>query len=81
MEYTHKLLAHLSEMLTDEESINHIDLAELSEEDNLTHFIHALTCASTMLFNKLTGSELNWLEFNHTANSLLFQYMDKPKEK
>ena len=50
------------------------------DDENMTDFMHALAnVAPTMIFNGLTGANKNHLEFNHIANQLCFQYMDKPE--
>jgi hypothetical protein len=76
-QYTARIVDQLTEMFKDESCSNHIPLSELSEGDNLKCFIHAMSCASAMMFCKLTGEEKNWLEFNHVANSLCFEFMVK----
>lgn len=59
-----------------------VDQEELMEGDNLTHFIHALAnVAPAHVFNNLTGDSKNHLEFNHVANQLCFQYMNKAREE
>jgi len=64
--------------LFDPENENYIDQDELSKGYNLTHFIHALgTIAPNQFYNRVTGDNINNLEFNHVANKLCFQYMDK----
>ena len=59
-----------------------VDQEELMEGDNLTHFIHALAnVVPAHVFNNLTGDRKNHLEFNHVANQLCFQYMNKAMEE
>ena len=78
-QYTAKILIAITEMF-DDENENHIDSKELKEENNLTEFFHALaTVAPNFLFNKITGDSKNNLEFNHIANQLCFQFMNKEK--
>ena len=75
-QYTIKLLSIISEGLIEDEQLQE----ELQEDDgdNLTMFIHALAnCVPSTMFNRLTGDSKNWLEFNHLANSLIFQYSKK----
>lgn len=82
VQYAAKILSTLSPILTDEDSENHIGLEELQEGDNLKHFIHALgTVASCHLFNQFTGGDKSWLEFNHVANTLIFEYANKSNEE
>ena len=74
--YAEKIGAAIQDMFN-EDSEFFIDQNELGEGDNLTHFIHALgNVVPTAIFNNLTGDQKNQLEFNHTANQLLFQYMN-----
>ena len=64
----------------DEDSEYHIALSELEEDDNCTEFIHALAnIAPTRIFNKITGGGKNILEFNHIANTLVFQFHEPDK--
>lgn len=43
-----------------------------------TLFIHALAnLVPGSMYNSLTGDNKNTLEFNHLANKLCFQYMDR----
>ena len=61
--------------LFDEDSEKYIGSLE---DIDLAQFFHALAnAAPATLFNKLTGGNKNILEFNHLANSLVFQYSDK----
>ena len=54
----------------DEELIN-----ELDNPDNFTMFIHVMsTVVPTFVYNKLAKDDKSWLEFNHMANHLVFQY-------
>jgi len=79
-EYTGKISTALGAIF-DEDSEVHISEEELKEGDNLVRFIHALAnLAPTMLFNEVTGSNKNILEFNHEANKLCFQYTTKTED-
>ena len=76
-EYAVKLNSAISEMF-DDLNENHISMDEISESDNATAFIHALaTVMPNYIYNKLTGSDIGNLEFNHVANRLCFQFCDK----
>jgi hypothetical protein len=75
--YTLYVFSQLSEMLSDENCNYYVSLQELQDNENLKCFIYALSCASAMLFNRMTGGEKTWLEFNHIANSLCFEFMNK----
>ncbi len=74
-QYSAQILTHLLEMFTDAECRNTIPLKELQDSDNLKCYLHSLTVVSTMLYNRLTGDEKNWIEFNHLANSLCVEFM------
>jgi len=67
--------AHISSAiveLLDEESERYIG------DVDLTQFFHALAnSVPCNLYNKLTGSNVNHLQFNHIANQLVFQYSKK----
>ena len=77
IQYAGLITGAIGEMLLNDNEY-HIDQEELLEGDNMTHFIHALAnVASTHIYNELTGDDLNHLEFNHIANRLCFQYMNK----
>lgn len=72
-EYAAKVFSHITEMFN-EECEYYIDREEL----DLTLFFHALsTMAPNVLFNRLTNSDKNNLEFNHLANQLCFQFSNK----
>lgn len=76
LEYTSKLLSILGEGLEQDDQI-HSELAE-DDGENLTMFIHALgNCVPRIIYNRMTGDDKNWLEFNHLANGLVFQYCKK----
>ena len=62
-------------------SNNHIDSSELQDENNLKDFLHALmNVVPCSVYGKLTGDEKNFLETNHIANQLCFEYMSKKDE-
>lgn len=73
-EYAVIILAHLQEMLSGE-SENKIDIEELADDKNATAFFHALAnLAPTIIYQKLTGQEVDIVEFNHIANRMCFQF-------
>ena len=79
-QYAIKILSQIQEMF-DEECENFIDINELVEDDNATHFTHALaTIVPAMIFNKLTDQNLDTLGFNHMANRLCAQFSNFVKE-
>lgn len=62
----------------DSESDYKIDQKELQEGDNLTHFFQALAnVVPCNMYAKITGDDVNSLEFNHIANKLCFQFSKK----
>lgn len=74
-------MAHLNEMFNGD-SEHQIDMEELSEGENATHFIHAVAnVVPNMVYSRLTGDRKNNLEFNHMANQLVFQYSSFTKEE
>jgi hypothetical protein len=76
-EYTIALISAVSEVFN-EENDHHINQEDLSNEDNLTDFFHALAnVMPTYFHNQLTGSESHAIEFNHIANSLIYQNKNK----
>lgn len=76
-EYAIKLLGAIRSVF-DLESDNYISLTELEEGTNLTEFFHALAnTAPAMVYESFTNENLNNLEFNHLANRLCFQYVNK----
>lgn len=71
MQYAAQINDKIVELLQDE-----IDME--SEDFDGTQFFHALaTACPTILYNKLTGNELEMLEFNHLANRMCFQFASK----
>ena len=77
-EYSVKILTVLQDMLEEDEEFSN----ELTEGNNTTEFFHALAnVVPTTVFNKLTGGRKNYLEFNHVANQLVFQYSENNKNK
>ena len=74
VQYAVCLKAHIAEIFEDETS-NHIDFSELSDNDNAKAFFHALaTAVPASLYNNMTSDNKNHLEFNHLANQLCFEY-------
>lgn len=82
MEYAVHISAALQELF-EKGSEHEIDKKELFEGDNLTEFMHALAnVVPTHMFNKITGKDYGYLDFNHLANELcfLFTKMEESKE-
>lgn len=60
----------------DDDSDNHINKKEFNDGENLKQFFHALSSVvPASLFNTFTGDDKNFLEFNHVANQLCFEFM------
>lgn len=57
---------------------------DLEDEENLTHFVHAMAnVAPATIFSALTGGDHGYVDFNHIANKLCFQFgrlVDAEKE-
>lgn len=81
--YGHAILCQIEDLFNDEDDYSYIGREELSKDNNLTIFFHALaTAAPTVIYNKITGDHKNQLEFNHLANQLCFQfYIQKNTEE
>lgn len=79
VEYAALLSAKVAELFDeDSDSTMHLNAKQMSDDETLTDFIHAL--ANVMpnhLYGKITGDERTSLEFNHIANHLCFQYSKK----
>lgn len=66
----------------DEDSENYISKDDLMDDNNLTHFIHALAnIAPCMAYCNITGDDIGSLDFNHIANKLCFQYSKLEKSE
>lgn len=51
----------------------YLELKELEQNDNCTEFFIGFLKAGTVIFNALTGSDKNNLEFTHLLNHLCVQ--------
>lgn len=77
--YSAKILGALEELFNPD-SHHALDLEELQADDNATAFFHALAnIVPTQVYNNFTNDKKNTLEFNHLANRLCFQNMNKGK--
>lgn len=73
--YAGMITSAIGSMIEDEHAEYSISKEELYEDDNLTHFIHALAnVAPTYIHNAITNNKVNQLDFNHMANKLCFQF-------
>jgi len=73
-EYAMKIVSQIAQLF-DEDCENHIELSELGNDDNATHFTHALcNLAPALIMRKLECGIKNTLDLNHLANNLIFQY-------
>lgn len=80
IQYAAILSSQFSEIF-DTDHANSIDLEDFEESENIKAFIHALaSLLPCSIYNRLTGDNKNHLEFNHLANQLCFEYMDKPNK-
>jgi hypothetical protein len=81
-EYAMKIVSQIAQLF-DEDCENHIELSELGNDDNGTHFTHALcNLAPALILKKLESGIENTLDLNHLANNLIFQYeRNKRKEE
>lgn len=79
-QYALQLAEAISDVLSNEENENFIDQSEFGEDEgeNLTEFIHALTTLMpSVIYSNITGDNKSALEFNHLANHLCFQYLNR----
>lgn len=77
-EYTVKILSQIQQLFNDPDCENHIDLQDFSNDKNLKYFLYALSCVvPSVVYGQLSGDEKNYLEHNHVANQLCFEYMNK----
>ena len=74
-QYTLHILSQLQELFQ-EDCENYISV----KEEDATLLFHCLEAAGCMLFNKVTGSSFDLLEYNQLQNSLCFQYANKKEE-
>lgn len=81
-EYTQAILSKVAELFAEtEEQDAIISEKELFEGENLTYFFHALSnMVPSLLYNHFTKQEIDPLQFNHIANTLVFQYGQKEKD-
>ena len=81
MTYAVLIQEQISEMFG-YDSNNFIDSNDFKDDNNLKDFLHALAnVVPTQIYGKLTGDEKNFLEFNHVANQLCFEYMTHKKDE
>lgn len=74
-QYAIKINEQIAQMF-DSDSDNHIDIADFEDSEKLKAFLHALSnMVPAMVFNKLTAQEKNFLEYNHFANTLCFEFL------
>ena len=63
---------------------NQVSLQKMQlNDDNLTEDFVALVYALNMFFNKVTGQDIDVIDFTHLMNKLVFQHLidDHPTEK
>ena len=73
-EYAMKMIESLSDFLA--ETVKPDD-----EDFDATALIHVIAnVVPSLIYSQITGEEINMLEFNHIANRLCFQYLNKVEE-
>ena len=72
-QYTSQISSKIAELFDEEEGS--LTFKEISDNERFKCFVFALSCASAIIFNKLSNSEKTYLEFNHMANMLCFEFM------
>ncbi len=78
-EYTEKIYRQISQLFEDD-CENRINKDDFDNDKNSTIFFHCLsTLAPGMLYNFITGNDVDSLGFNHIANRLTFQFSKKSK--
>lgn len=82
MEYAILIEQAISEIFVEDgESPVHIDVNELAKDDNATAFFHALAnVVPNHIYGKFTGKNITYLEFNHQANMMCFEYLNRADE-
>lgn len=79
--YYATLIAAKLQELFDKDDACGIDLQELIEDDQITEFMFAVACvAPAFIYNKFTQQDVDYLEFNHIANKLCFQFCQVENE-
>jgi hypothetical protein len=76
LQYQMKILTQIDPILNDEDCESFIGIEELSVDDNMTLFVHALaTLVPSYVYAKFTGdTDTDNLGFNHIANRLCYQF-------
>lgn len=63
----------IEDVVRDEDNQNYIEV----NDKNVTEVMTGLILGAGFAFNRMTGSECNYLEFTHVANQLVVQYLMK----
>lgn len=63
----------IENVVGDEDNENYIEV----DNENVTEVMTGLILGAGFAFNRLTGSDSNYLEFTHIANQLVVQYLMK----
>lgn len=63
----------IEDVVKNDENDNYIEI----NNENATEVITGLILGAGFAFNRLTGSNCNYLEFTHVANQLVVQYLMK----
>lgn len=69
--YLLRFASAIEDVVVNKENENYIEI----DDKNATEVITGLILGAGFAFNRLTGSECNYLEFTHIANQLVVQYL------
>ena len=74
VEYAKKIVAHLGEIFKSDNE-HFINEDEFVNDRTFTEFIYALSVIMpTHVYNRMTQQKADYLDFNHVANKLCFQF-------
>jgi hypothetical protein len=80
-EYALKIVETLNQLFNEDSEVK-IDLQDFNDDANATAFFHALAnLAPAFIYQRLTESRVDALEFNHIANKLVFQFAKKEDDQ
>lgn len=79
-EYATKLTTAISRCFSNNEEFEdiHIDIKDFENDENTTIFSHVLlNSVPTLMFNRLTGVDVDILDMHAVAEKLAFQYLER----
>ncbi|WP_294141629.1 hypothetical protein [uncultured Sanguibacteroides sp.] len=76
IQYAAAIQTQLSEMLQDEECMNHLE----DWEEHVTEFFTAINMATCNMYNQITGDKKTLLEFSYIVNQLTVQHVIEQRE-